>query len=108
MDQVNSSGLSSSFFVYLNLVPVPEDPKQTDHHEVQTGSFPDAASWIILTPMKEHPSAIACWLSERIAQTRRWIETWKLAGADLQRIRRKEIRELDTYRTIALLCGPSD
>lgn len=40
--------------------------------------------------------------------TRRWIETWQLAGADLERIRRKEIRELDTYRTIALLCGPAD
>lgn len=30
------------------------------------------------------------------------------AGADLERIRRKELRELDTYRTIELLCGPAD
>jgi hypothetical protein len=32
----------------------------------------------------------------------------KLAGEDLERIKRKEIRELDTYKTIALLCGPRD
>ena len=39
---------------------------------------------------------------------RRWVETWKLAGEDLERIHRKEVRELDTYRTIELLCGPAD
>jgi hypothetical protein len=27
---------------------------------------------------------------------------------DLERIRRKEIRELDTYKTISLLCGSAD
>ena len=35
-------------------------------------------------------------------------EIWKLAAADLERIRRKEIRELDTYKTIQLLCGSRD
>ena len=30
------------------------------------------------------------------------------AAVDLERIKRKEIRELDTYETIALLCGDSD
>lgn len=58
--------------------------------------------------MKENVSALADWTPEQIAMARRWIETWKLAGEDLERIRRKEIRELDTYRTIALLCGPAD
>ncbi len=58
--------------------------------------------------MKENVSAIAGWTPEQIAMTRRWIETWRLAGPDLERIRRKEIRERDTYRTIALLCGPAD
>jgi len=27
---------------------------------------------------------------------------------ELERIKRKEIRELDTYKTIALLCGTAD
>ena len=58
--------------------------------------------------MKEDVSALAGWTPEQIAMTQRWVETWKLAGVDLERIRRKEIRELDTYRTIALLCGPAD
>ena len=35
------------------------------------------------------------------------METWKLAARDLERIRRAEIRELDTYKTLALLCDSS-
>ena len=58
--------------------------------------------------MSEQPSALGDWTPEQIALGRRWVETWKLAGADLQRIRQQEIHELDTYRTIALLCGSSD
>jgi len=53
-------------------------------------------------------AAVAGWTPEQIALGRRWVETWKLAGAGLERIRRKEIRELDTYRAIARLCGPAD
>lgn len=53
-------------------------------------------------------SALANWTPQQISEGRRWIETWKLAALDLERIRRKEIRELDTQRTIALLCGPAD
>lgn len=53
-------------------------------------------------------SALADWTTEQVALGKRWVETWKLAAADLERIRRKEIRELDTYKTIALLCGPRD
>jgi len=56
--------------------------------------------------MNEEPSALANWTPEQIALGRRRVETWKLAGPDFERIRRKESRELDTYRTIALLCGP--
>lgn len=58
--------------------------------------------------MNEEPSALAGWTPDQIALGRRWVETWKLAGIDLERIRRKEIRGLDTYRTIAQLCGPGD
>jgi hypothetical protein len=39
---------------------------------------------------------------------KRWAETWKLAAVDLERIKRKEIRELDTHKTIALLCHDAD
>jgi len=53
-------------------------------------------------------SALADWTPEQIALGKRWVETWRLAGEDLERIRRKEIRELDTYKTIRLLCGSAD
>lgn len=58
--------------------------------------------------MNEEPSALAGWSSEQVALGKRWVETWKLAGADLERIRRRELLALDTYDTIALLCGPAD
>jgi hypothetical protein len=58
--------------------------------------------------MKDETSALASWTPEQIVVGRRWVETWKLAGADLEQLRRKDIRELDTYRTIALLCGEAD
>jgi hypothetical protein len=58
--------------------------------------------------MHKEPSALASWTPEQIALGKRWVETWKLAGADLERIRRQEIRQLDTYQAISLLCGPAD
>lgn len=53
-------------------------------------------------------SALAGWTPEQIALGKKWAETWRLAAKDLERIRRKEIRELDTYKTISLLCGSAD
>ena len=53
-------------------------------------------------------SALADWTPEQLALGKRWVETWKLAAVDLERIKRKEIRELDTYKTISLLCGTAD
>ena len=58
--------------------------------------------------MNEPSSALADWSPEQLALGRRWVQTWKLAGEDLERIRRQETRALDSYRTIALLCGPAD
>jgi hypothetical protein len=58
--------------------------------------------------MSEEPTVLAGWTPEQIAIGKRWVETWKLAGVELERIRRREIRELDTYQAIALLCGPAD
>ena len=41
-------------------------------------------------------------MDEREAM-RRWVETWKLAGPELEAIRRKEVKQLDTLETIAFL-----
>ena len=53
-------------------------------------------------------SALAGWTPEEIALGKKWTETWRVAGEALERIKRKEIRELDTYKTISLLCGTAD
>ena len=45
-------------------------------------------------PCMNKSSALANWTPEQIALGKRWVETWRLAGEDLERIRRKEIREL--------------
>lgn len=58
--------------------------------------------------MNDEPSSLANWTPEQIAVGRRWVETWRLAGIDLERIHRTELRELDSYRAIELLCGPAD
>lgn len=58
--------------------------------------------------MVKDSSALSGWTAEEIALGKRWVETWRLAGEDLERIRRKELRELDAYRTIASLCGHAD
>jgi hypothetical protein len=34
---------------------------------------------------------------------RRWVETWKRAGPELEAIRRKEIEALDTHKELAAL-----
>jgi hypothetical protein len=39
------------------------------------------------------------------AAGRRWAATWKAAGPELERIRREELRRIDPFKTIALLCG---
>ena len=58
--------------------------------------------------MSHKASALADWTPAQIALGKRWVETWKLAGEDLERIRRREIRERDNFRAIEMLCGPRD
>jgi len=58
--------------------------------------------------MNNERSALSSWTPEQIALGVKWVETWRLAGEDLERIHRKELRKLDTYRAIQLLCGPAD
>lgn len=58
--------------------------------------------------MEKAASALADWTPEQLADGKRWVETWRLAGIDLERIHRKELRELETFRTIEMLGGPAD
>ncbi len=58
--------------------------------------------------METPPSALAGWTPEQVAQGKRWVQTWKDAGEAMEALRRRELRELDSYKTIALLCGPAD
>ena len=53
-------------------------------------------------------SALANWSPEQIALGKRWVATWKLAAEDLERIRRQELRELDSYKAISRLCYTAD
>jgi hypothetical protein len=36
------------------------------------------------------------------------VQAWRDAALHLERIRRRELRELDTYAAIARLCGSAD
>ena len=54
------------------------------------------------------PIGLAGWTPEQIANGRRWVQAWKEAGPELERLRRHELRHLDSKRAIALLCGPAD
>jgi len=37
--------------------------------------------------------------------TKRWVETWKRAGPELEKIRRKELRKVSTVRALSNLAG---
>jgi hypothetical protein len=58
--------------------------------------------------MASRPSALAAWSPEQIARGRQWVKAWADAAPHLERIRREELRRIDTYSAIALLCGPAD
>ncbi|HEY3856615.1 MAG TPA: hypothetical protein VGO67_19700 [Verrucomicrobiae bacterium] len=45
---------------------------------------------------------------DQIDQAKRWVETWRTVGPLLEKIRRRELRELDPQRAVALLCGPAN
>ena len=58
--------------------------------------------------MAKRPSSLANWTPEQIAQGREWVEAWKRAGAFMEQLRREELRRLDGYRAIEMLCAPWD
>ncbi len=53
-------------------------------------------------------SKLADWTPEQIADGKRWVQAWKEAGPELERLRREELRSLNPRHAIALLCGPMD
>jgi hypothetical protein len=58
--------------------------------------------------MRVKPSALDSWSPEQIERGRQWVAAWKRATPELERIRREELRQLDTYTAISWLCGPAD
>ncbi len=58
--------------------------------------------------MASDRSPLASWTPEQIALGRRWVRAWKQAAPELERVRRQELRQLDAYTAIALLCGPAN
>jgi hypothetical protein len=58
--------------------------------------------------MSTEPSGLSSWTPEEIALGRRWVQAWREAGRDMERLRREELRRLDPQRAIALLCGEAD
>ena len=58
--------------------------------------------------MNPGTSYLANWTPEQIAQGKIWVEAWRRAGPELEQLRRDELRRLDGYRAIELLCGPAD
>jgi hypothetical protein len=54
------------------------------------------------------PSALASWSPEAVAEARRWVRTWQDAAPRLAEIRRRELKALDPFTAIALLCGPAN
>jgi hypothetical protein len=61
-----------------------------------------------IDPMGSDRSALSSWTPEQIALGRRWVRAWQRAAPELERLRRQELRQLDTYQAIALLCGPAN
>jgi hypothetical protein len=58
--------------------------------------------------MTPEASSLAQWTPEQVALGRRWVQAWRAAAPELERLRREELRRLDPQRAIALLCGPAD
>ena len=58
--------------------------------------------------MSNERSSLDDWSPEELVIGRRWVQAWREAGQDMERLRREELRHLDAWHAIALLCGPAD
>lgn len=47
-------------------------------------------------------------MDDPIALAKRWVQAWKEAGPELERIRREELRRLAPGEGVSLLCGEAD
>jgi hypothetical protein len=52
--------------------------------------------------------AFGSWTPAQIERGREAVENWRVAGELMERLRREELRRLDGYKAISLLCGPAD
>lgn len=58
--------------------------------------------------MDSDGSSLGDWTPDEVALGRRWVQAWREAAVEMERLRRDELRSLDARRAIALLCGPAD
>jgi hypothetical protein len=59
--------------------------------------------------MSDEPaSSLKNWTPEQIALARRWVDTWKIAGPELEQIRRRELRTMDMAAAVEALCFEAD
>jgi hypothetical protein len=58
--------------------------------------------------MPDGASYLAKWTPQQVADGHRWVQAWKLAGPELEQIRRKELRALDALAAIQALCFSAD
>jgi len=58
--------------------------------------------------MQPGSTSLRDWTREEIELGRRWVQAWKAAGPELERLRREELRRLHPQRAIAMLCGAAD
>lgn len=62
--------------------------------------------------MSDHkaPPATDCVTAAQndLTPARRWVNVWKSAGIELERIRERELRDVDTTEALALLMGHAD
>ncbi|MCR4373752.1 MAG: hypothetical protein NUW22_02775 [Acidobacteria bacterium] len=58
--------------------------------------------------MPRRSSALDGWSPEERARGLAWAAAWKHAGPALERVRRQELRNLDVFAAIAMLCGSAD
>jgi hypothetical protein len=80
----------------------------TDANPTTERAAAETTSSVKLQGMSPRPRKLSDWSAEEIALGRKWIQTWKAAGPELERIRREELRQIDSIRAISNLCGVVD
>lgn len=58
--------------------------------------------------MQSNKSSLAEWTPQQLAQGKAWVSAWQRSAEFMEQLRRQELRSLDGFKAIALLCGPAD